>query len=125
MKEEITSLLKNNTWILLNKPENKKVISNRWAYRVKYQENDTIDRQKARLVIKGYAQSGGVDYTETFSPVGRFKTIRVVLSVAALEQLYLRQFDIKVRFYMEIQKMKFVCNNQKVLKMARLVCVNC
>lgn len=98
MEEEIDALHKNNTWILVNKPKDQKVLYNRWVYRVKKNVDGTTNKYKARLVVKGYSKKKGIDYMETFSPVIRFETIRIVLSVAAQEKLYLRQFDIKSAF---------------------------
>jgi len=92
------SLYENNTWELVDKPDDRMVIDNRWVYRVKTNLDGTVDKFKARLVAKGYSQQAGVDYNETFSPVARFDTIRAVLSVAASEKLKLAHFDIKTAF---------------------------
>ena len=98
MDEEMKSLAENNTWELVDKPDNRMVIDNRWVYRVKTNLDGTVDKFKARLVAKGFSQRAGVDYNETFSPVARFDTIRAVLSVAASEKLNLAHFDVKTAF---------------------------
>ena len=98
MDDEMKSLCENNTWELVDKPDDRMVIDNRWVYRVKTNLDGTVDKFKARLVAKGYSQQAGVDYNETFSPVARFDTIRAVLSVAASEKLKLAHFDIKTAF---------------------------
>ena len=98
MDEEMKSLAENNTWELVDKPDNRMVIANRWVYRVKTNLDGTVDKFKARLVAKGFSQQAGVDYNETFSPVARFDTIRAVLSVAASEKLNLAHFDVKTAF---------------------------
>lgn len=93
MTDEMTSLLHNNTWELVEKPVDRAVIKNRWVFKVKTKVDGSVDRFKARLVAKGYSQTAGIDYTETFSPVARFDSIRAVLSVAAAEKLNLHQFE--------------------------------
>jgi hypothetical protein len=98
MTDEMTSLLHNNTWELVEKPVDRAVIKNRWVFKVKTKVDGSVDRFKARLVAKGYSQTAGIDYTETFSPVARFDSIRAVLSVAAAEKLNLHQFDVKTAF---------------------------
>jgi transposase InsO family protein len=98
MNDEISSLIKNETWKLVDLPLNKKPISNGWIYKTKYKANEEIDRFKARLVIKGCAQVYGIDYQETFSPVVKYDSIRVILAIAAAKKLKLKQFDIKTAF---------------------------
>lgn len=98
MDDEMKSLAESNTWELVEKPEDRLVVDNRWVYRVKMNLGGTVDKFKARLVAKGFSQQAGVDYTETFSPVARFDTIRAVLSVAASEKLKLAHFDVKTAF---------------------------
>ena len=68
MQEEIDVIEKNNTWELVEKPNNKEVIRVKWIYRVKYHANGTVQRNKARLVAKGYSQQPGIDFNETFTP---------------------------------------------------------
>ena len=92
MKNEMNSLKENETWKLVEK-SNQKVINCRWVFTKK--ENDVF---KARLVIKGYAQTEGIDYKETFSPVVRFDTVRFLMSIAARQGLKLGKFDIKTAF---------------------------
>ncbi len=98
MNDEMRSLAANNTWELVERPEGRKVIDNRWVYKVKLNSDGSVDKFKARLVARGFTQEAGVDFNETYSPVARFDTIRAVLSVAASERLRLAQFDIKTAF---------------------------
>jgi hypothetical protein len=72
-------------------------LQNKWVFRLK-QESDGKKRYKARLVVKGFQQKEGIDYTEIFSPVVKMATIRVVLSLVAAENLYLEQLDVKTAF---------------------------
>ena len=68
MKDEMSSLLKNKTWELTTLPEGKKALQNKWVYRVKT-KHDGSKRFKARLVVKGFQQKKGIDYSEIFSLV--------------------------------------------------------
>src|SRR5580765_5080881 len=81
MDEEMSSLNKNETWKLVNLPINKKALNNGWVYRTKLKKNGEIERFKARLVIKGYAQVYGIDFQEKFSPVVKYDSIRVILAI--------------------------------------------
>ncbi|KAD4385282.1 hypothetical protein E3N88_25450 [Mikania micrantha] len=98
MKEEITALNKNRTWELTNLPAGKNAVGVKWTFKTKVGPNGEVTRYKARLVAKGYSQVEGVDYTETFAPVARFETIRVVIAVAAHHGWELHQLDVKTAF---------------------------
>lgn len=98
MKEELKAIQKNETWELVDLPEEKKAIGVKWVFRTKYHSNGTIDKHKARFVVKGYAQQQGIDYEDTFSPVARFETIRTLLALAAYLRYSMYQFDVKSAF---------------------------
>ena len=97
MKEEIDSLKQNKTWDLVKLPTGKKALFNKWVYKMK-NEADGTKRYKARLVVKGYAQKEGIDFQEIFSPVVKMTSIRVILSMVAVEDLHLEQLDVKTSF---------------------------
>ena len=82
MLDEYHALVKNDTWQLVTYTVDKYVNSNKWVYRVKYKANGSLDNHKARLVAKGFQQIAGVDFFETFSPVIKPFTIRVVFTLA-------------------------------------------
>lgn len=82
MSKEFDALIHQHTWDLVPRPNNKNVIGCKWIYRVKRKANGDIDRYKARLVAKGFHQRPGLDYTQTFSPVVKPITVRLVLSLA-------------------------------------------
>ncbi|CAL2227819.1 unnamed protein product [Prunus armeniaca] len=95
MNEEMRALQKNGTWELVPLPHGKKTVGYRWIYAVKLKAYGSIERYKARLVVKGYTQRYGIDYQQTFAPVAKIKTIRVLLSLAVNLDWPLHQFDVK------------------------------
>jgi hypothetical protein len=98
MDSEIRSQQAIGTWHLVKRPRNKKVLQNRWVYKIKTDTSGNIEKYKARLVVKGCHQVEGVDYEETFAPVSRYETIRILLSAAAERGWQMLQFDIETAF---------------------------
>ena len=99
MVEEMESLSKNKTWVLVDKPRNKKIIGCKWVYKRKPGiVGVEPPRFKARLVAKGFSQVEGIDYHEVFSPVVKHTSIRVILSITAIKDLELEQLDVKTTF---------------------------
>lgn len=84
MKKEYSALIGNNTWTHVPKLQNLQVIGCKWVYRVKHNPYGTVQRHKARLVAKRFNQIPGFDFTETFSPVVKPITIRVLLHLLLL-----------------------------------------
>ncbi|KAK0607898.1 hypothetical protein LWI29_022218 [Acer saccharum] len=98
MAEECNALINNGTWELVQPNPSTNVIGCKWIFRIKRKSDGTIDRYKARLVAKGFNQRPGVDYFETFSPVIKPTTVRLVLSIATSHGWPLRQLDINNAF---------------------------
>jgi transposase InsO family protein len=98
MEEEMSMIQKNKTWELVDKPEDSHIIGVKWVFRTKLNADCSINKYKARLVVKGYAQIFGVDYSDTFAPVSRLDTIRLVLAIAAQKGWKVFQLDVKSAF---------------------------
>ncbi|KAD7478171.1 hypothetical protein E3N88_01307 [Mikania micrantha] len=98
MHEELAAIEKNQTWVLTTLPAGKNLVGLKWLYKTKVGPDGKIVKYKARLVAKGYSQQYGVDFLETFAPVARFETIRVVVAIAAQMGWPIHQLDVKSAF---------------------------
>lgn len=96
--EEYQAMMENDTWELVPLPHGREAIGCRWVFKTKYRADGSIERYKARIVAKGYAQRPGLDFTETFAPVAKLASIRAVLALTAIEDLELDQLDFTSAF---------------------------
>ncbi|WZZ15660.1 hypothetical protein YC2023_108749 [Brassica napus] len=95
---EAGAMIKNDTWYESELPKGKKAVSSRWIFTIKYLANGQIDRKKTRLVARGFTQTYGEDYIDTFAPVAKLHTVRIVLSIATNLEWDLWQMDVKNAF---------------------------
>jgi hypothetical protein len=98
MDEEYSTLMDNNTWDLVPLPKGRKLVRCRWIYRTKIAADGEINKYKSQLVAKGYSQVHGIDYTETFAPVAKMDSIRLVLAIAASRRWEVHHMDVKSAF---------------------------
>ena len=97
-EDEIKSIVKNDTWSLVDLPRNCKAIGLKWVFKVKRNSDGSINKYKARLVAKGYIQKHGIDFDEVFAPVARIETVRLIIGVAASHGWELHHLDVKTTF---------------------------
>ena len=98
MAREIEALDLNNTWTIVDLPPRRKAINCKWVYKVKYNADGSIKRNKDRLVIRGDKQVEGFDCNETFAPVAKMISVRYFLSVTAAKGWELHQMDVNNAF---------------------------
>ena len=98
IKAEFDSLHKNQTWTLTKLPPNRKPITSKWIFKIKTKSDGTLDKYKARLVARGFTQVQGLDYMETFSPVVKLNSIKVILALATQYNFEIHQLDVKTAF---------------------------
>jgi len=98
MDAELHALDKNQTWTIVPPPSDIKPIGCRWVYKLKHKPDDTVDSFKARLVAKGFTQTERIDYFETFSPVVKLTTVRILLALASASDWFIHQLDVDNAF---------------------------
>ena len=98
MDEKYRSLMANNTWDLVLLPKGRKLVRCKWLYKTNYALDGSVERLKARLVSKGFSQVEGIDYNETFAPIAKMNSIRLILSLAALHNWEAHQMDVQSTF---------------------------
>ncbi|CAI7845914.1 unnamed protein product [Closterium sp. NIES-54] len=100
MDKELEALKERNTWkvVPIGVARNKTILTGKWVFRVKTKADGTIDKFKARWVVRGFDQEHGRDFTETFAPVSRHTSLRILLAIAAMKKKKLRQIDVANAF---------------------------
>jgi hypothetical protein len=98
MVEEYQSIMKNDVWEVVPRPEGKSVVTSKWLFKIKHAADGSIEKYKARFVACGFSQKEGIDYDETFAPVARYTSIRTIISLALVLGWKLHQMDVKTAF---------------------------
>ncbi|PKU80502.1 Retrovirus-related Pol polyprotein from transposon TNT 1-94 [Dendrobium catenatum] len=98
MADEFFALQKQGTWELVPPPSSGSVLGSKWTYRTKYNSDGSVARFKARLVAQGNQQEFGLDYQETFSPVAKLPTIRILFTIALFHSWNVHQLDVANAF---------------------------
>ncbi|GJX37563.1 retrotransposon protein, putative, ty1-copia subclass [Tanacetum coccineum] len=98
MKSEIQSMYDNQVWNLVDTTPSLKTVGCKWIFKKKTDMDGKVHTYKARLVVKGYTQTHRIDYEETFSPVAKIKSIRIMLAIAAFHDYEIWQMDVKTAF---------------------------
>ena len=128
INDEVESILQNHTWELVDLPPGSKPLGYKWIFKKKMKADESIDKYKVKLVIKGYKQKEGLDYFDTYSPVTRISSIRMLIAIATIHNLEIHQMDVKTAFlnsdldeeiYMEQPEVFIVPSQEK--KVCRLV----
>lgn len=95
---EIAALEEKKTWTVVDLPPNKSPIGCKWIFKIKYKASGEVERFKARLVVKGFSQNEGIDYTDSFSPVAKMVIVRLVIALATSRHSYIYQMDVHNAF---------------------------
>ena len=90
--------MSNRTWELVPRPSNANIVSGKWLFRHKFRADGTLERYKARWVVRGFSQRPGVDFSETFSPVVKSATVRAILAIASARDGPVHQMDVNNAF---------------------------
>ncbi|PWA92773.1 zinc finger, CCHC-type [Artemisia annua] len=98
INDEMDSIMGNNTWVLVDLPPGCKPLGCKWIFKKKMKVDGTIEKFKARLVIQGFKQKSGIDYFDTYAPVARISTIRLLIALASIQNLIIHQMDVKTAF---------------------------
>ena len=90
--------MENNTWILTDLPPGCKPVGCKWIFKKKLRPDGTVDKYKARLVAQGFTQQKGIDFFDTYPSVARISSIRILLALASIYNLFIHQIDVKTAF---------------------------
>ena len=98
MTKEYESIMKNDVWEVVPRPQDKTVVTSKWLYKIKHAVDGSTEKYKARFVARGFSQKEGIDYDEIFAPVARYTTICSIIALAASQGWNLHQMDVKTAF---------------------------
>ena len=98
MTKEYQSIMKNDVWDIVPRPEGKFVVTSKWIYKIKHAIDGSVEKYKVRFVARGFSQVEGIDYEDTFAHVSRYTSIHTIISLAASMGWRLHQMDVKTTF---------------------------
>ena len=98
MQEELNNFTRNEVWTLEERTKYKNIVGTKWVFHNKQNEDGVVTRNKARLVAKGYSHVEGLDFDETYAPIARLESIRILLAFATHHDFKLYQMDVKSVF---------------------------
>ncbi|GKD12666.1 zinc finger, CCHC-type containing protein [Tanacetum coccineum] len=98
INDEMDYIMGNNTWVLADLPPGCKPLGCKWIFKRKLKVDGTVENFKARLVIQGFKQKSGIDYFDTYAPVARINTIRLLIAMALINNLIIHQMDVETAF---------------------------
>ncbi|CAI5723636.1 unnamed protein product [Hyaloperonospora brassicae] len=110
IRAELESMRLRGVFRAAKLPSNQRAIGTKWVFKIKRKASGSIEKFKARLVAKGFKQKYGIDYTETFSPVVKYVTLRMVIAIAKYFDWPLDQLDVVTAFLYGVMKEKVFCN---------------
>jgi hypothetical protein len=98
MQEEYDSITWNDVWEVVPRLEGKLVVTSRWLYKIKYAADGSIEKHKARFVVRRFSQVEGIDYDETFTPIVRYTSIRIIMAITIKMGWKIHQMNVKTTF---------------------------
>ena len=98
VNDEMDSIMSNQTWVLVDLPKGSKPISCKWVFKKKYNTDESVQTFKARLVAKGFKQKQSIDYFDTYAPVARLTSIRVLMAIASIHHCMCTKWMLKLLF---------------------------
>ena len=98
LESEHQSIVKSGTYELVDRPQGRKILRTKYVLKIKRKQDGSVDKYKVRLVVLGNMQKDGVDYKETFAPVLKYQSLRVLLALANEEGMHVHQMDVKTAF---------------------------
>ncbi|KAG4036294.1 hypothetical protein PC123_g28136 [Phytophthora cactorum] len=110
IRAELKSMRLRGVFRAAKLPNNQRAVGTKWVFKIKRKADGSIEKYKARLVAKGFVQKYGIDYTETFSPVVKYVTLRMIVAIAKFFGWPLDQLDVVTAFLYGLMKEKVFCS---------------
>ena len=98
MTIEYESIMENDVWEVVPRPQGKTVVTSKWIYKIQHAADGSMEKYKARFVAHGFSQKEGIEYDVIFAPVARYMTIHSIITLATSQGWNLHQMDVKTAF---------------------------